>query len=594
MEGKVMRAWLITSAAAAALAACSPSGGSGNANGGGTGAGGISYGPGGATQANAQWTPFVQSFIDGWFKLDPAFAVYQGKHEFDGRLPDWSNAGLQRQADFLKSGIAKAQGFSDSSLTPQQRFERDYLIKVAQGKLFWLTDADQPHTNPAYYVGGGLDPNVYLARPYADLPTRMKAVIRMFDNVPAAAANIRANLKTPMPASFIDYGVAAFNGFADFYAHDAGQAFAGVKDPALQKQFAASSTNASKAMRDIATWLQSQRGSATTNFALGADRFSRMLETTEDVDIPLDQLEAIGKADLAKNQSALKDACAKFAPGATIEACTRKMQDDKPAGGPVEAARRQIPMLKQFVLSHDLVTIPGTEQAKVEEAPPYNRQNSAYIDPPGPFDKGIPSVYYIAPPDPSWPKAEQEAFIPGKADLLFTTVHEVMPGHFVQFLHANRSPSIFGRLFVGYAYAEGWAHYAEQMMWDAGLGNGDPETHIGQLSNALLRDCRFLSAIGMHAHGMTQAQSEEMFETQCFQDKGNAKQQAARGTYDPAYLNYTMGKLMIMKLRADWTATRGGRKAWKAFNDQFLSYGGPPIPLVRQAMMNEREARAAF
>jgi len=585
MKGK----WL-AAIAVAVLTACSPSQPKESDNPAVT----IPYGPGGAKTANADWTKFVDGFIDGWFKLDPAFAVYEGKHEFDGQLPDWSDAGLKRQADFLNAAVTKAQGFTNANLTPRQRFERDYLIKVAQGKLFWLTDADQPHTNPAYYVGEGLDPNVYLARPYADLPTRMKAVIRLFNNVPAAAANIRVNLKTPMPLSFVNYGVAAFNGFADFYAHDARQAFAQVKDSALQQQFAASSAKASKAMRDIATWLADQKPTATTDFALGAARFSRMLAATEDVDTPLDQLEAIGKADLAKNQAALKQACAQFAPGATIEACAKKMQADKPDGGPVDAARRQIPMLKQFVVSHDLVGIPGTEEAKVEEAPPYNRQNSAYIDPPGPFDKGIPSVYYIAPPDPSWPKAEQEAFIPGKADLLFTTVHEVMPGHFVQFLHANRVPSIFGQLFVGYAYAEGWAHYAEQMMWDAGLGNGDPEVHIGQLTNALLRDCRFLSAIGMHARGMTQAQSEQMFETQCYQDKGNAEQQAARGTYDPAYLNYTLGKLMIMKLRQDWTATRGDRKAWRAFNDEFLSYGGPPIPLVRQAMMNEPIAKAMF
>jgi hypothetical protein len=552
------------------------------------------YAPGGASQPNPNWQPFVDSFIDGWFKLNPSFAVYEGKHEFDGQLPDWSEAGLKRQADFLNAAIQKAQGFSDASLTGEQKFQRDYLIKVAQGQLFWLTDADQPHTNPAYYVNGGLDPNVYLARPYADLPTRMKAVIRFFDNVPGAAANIRANLKTPMPASFVKYGISAFNGFADFYGHDAAQAFTGVKDQALQQQFAQSAAKASKAMRDIATWLESQKGSATTNFALGPARFSRMLLMTEDVDTPLDQLEAIGKADLARNQAALKDACSEFDPGASIPDCVKKMSADKPQGGPVAAARQQIPMLRQFVTSHDIVTIPGTEQALVKESPPYNRQNSAYIDPPGPFDKGIPSVYYISPPDPSWPKAEQEAFIPGKDDLLFTTVHEVMPGHFVQFLHANRSPWIFGQLFVGYAYAEGWAHYGEQMMWDAGLGNGDPEVHIGQLSNALLRDCRFLSAIGMHAHGMTEAQSKQMFIDQCYQDEGNADQQAARGTYDPAYLNYTMGKLMILKLRDDWTASRGGRKAWKAFHDQFLNYGGPPIPLVRQQMMNEPTARAVF
>jgi uncharacterized protein (DUF885 family) len=177
---------------------------------------------------------------------------------------------------------------------------------------------------------------------------------------------------------------------------------------------------------------------------------------------------------------------------------------------------------------------------------------------------------------------------------MFTSVHEVMPGHFVQFLHANRSPSLFGQLFVGYAFAEGWAHYAEEMMWDAGLNNGDPETHIGQLANALLRDCRFLSAIGMHTGGMTQDQSRDLFVKQCFQDEGTARQQSARGTYDPAYLNYTLGKLMIRKLRNDWVATRGGRKAWKDFHDAFLSYGGPPIPLVRQAMMGAPNAKAVF
>ncbi|MEO8743137.1 MAG: DUF885 family protein, partial [Lysobacteraceae bacterium] len=177
---------------------------------------------------------------------------------------------------------------------------------------------------------------------------------------------------------------------------------------------------------------------------------------------------------------------------------------------------------------------------------------------------------------------------PGKDVLLFTSSHEVFPGHFVQFLHANRSDWIFGRLFVGYAYAEGWAHYCEEMMFDAGLEGATPEVHIGQLSEALLRDVRFISAIGMHTEGMTVAESDKMFREKAFQDPGNAMQQAARGTYDPAYLNYTLGKLMIMQLREDWTASRGGRSAWKAFHDQFLSYGGPPIPLVRAEMMDSK------
>jgi uncharacterized protein (DUF885 family) len=206
---------------------------------------------------------------------------------------------------------------------------------------------------------------------------------------------------------------------------------------------------------------------------------------------------------------------------------------------------------------------------------------------PGPYEKNMPSTYYVAPPDPSWTPQQRADYIPGEANLLFTSVHEVWPGHFLQFLHANRSRSTFGRVFVGYAFAEGWAHYAEEMMWEQGLGNGDPETHVGQLSNALLRNVRYLSAIGMHARGMSVAESERMFREEGYQGEATARQQAARGTFDPEYLDYTMGKLMIRKLRDDWSASRGGRAAWKQFHDAFLAYGGPPIPLVRAAMMGK-------
>jgi hypothetical protein len=542
----------------------------------------------------SDWKSFRDTFIEDWFKISPADAVYQGRHDFDGGLGDWSPAGLKRQGDFLHDAIAKAKAFDPAKLDKQAAFERDYLVTVASGKLFWLEDADFPHRNPSWYVGAGLDPNVYIARNYADAPTRMRAMVSFLRKIPTATAQIRENLKAPLPLSYINFGVAAFNGFGDYYTGDAKKAFADVKSPALQEEFDKAATAASKSMHELGKWLEGQRGSATQDFALGADKFSRMIKQTEGVDVPLATLEAAGRADLARNQQALTAACAKFAPGATVPACMAKMNANKPINNdPVAEARKQIPELRAFVLKSDVVTIPDQEQALVEESPPYNRQNSAYIDPPGPFEKGIPSVYYISPPDPSWSKAEQDGFIPGKNDLLFTSVHEVMPGHFLQFRHANASPSLFGRLFVGYAFAEGWAHYAEEMMWEAGLHDGDPETHVGQLSNALLRDCRYLSAIGLHAHGMTQEQSRKMFVEQCYQDEGNAKQQSARGTYDPAYLNYTMGKLMIRKLRTDWTATHGGRAGWKAFHDQLLSFGGPPIPLVRKAMLGG-DGKAVF
>lgn len=542
--------------------------------------------------AQAAWKDFVQATIQQWFTLDPSTAVYQGDHRFDGKLPDWSEAGLATRIAFLRSVVSDAGAYTN--LSPQDAMERDNLVSYARRELFWIVDADRPHNNPDWYITGGLDPNVYVSREYADKPTRMRAMINFFNAVPTAAANIRANLKTPLPASFVKYGVAGFGGFAEYYRGDARTAFADVADPALQAEFKASSEKAGQAMADLTAWLKTQQASATQNFPMGADRFSKMLKETEMVDLPLDQIEAIGRADLKRNQEALKLACARYTPGKSIAQCFDKLNADKPKEGPVAAAAAQIPELTAFVREKDLATIPGTEQALVRESPPYNRQNSAYIDPPGPFEKGIPSIYYISPPDPAWSKQKQQDYIPGKNDLLFTSVHEVMPGHFLQFLHSNRAPSWIARIFVPYAYAEGWAHYTEEMMWEAGLGNGDAGVHVGQISNALLRDCRFLSAVGMHARGMTQAQSQAMFEKECYQTEGTAEQQAARGTYDPAYLNYTLGKLMIRKLRDDWTATRGGKAAWKSFHDTFLGFGGAPIPLIRQQMMNEPEPRAVF
>ncbi|HEX6073362.1 MAG TPA: DUF885 domain-containing protein [Sphingomicrobium sp.] len=552
---------------------------------------------GGNAQASAEagdWPAFVNNFIEATFRADPGFAVQQGRHEFDGQIADLSEGGIAAQVDRLKKAVADAEAFSDDKLTPEQRYERAYLVAVAKGQLFWIdpTGADQLHNNPAAYLDY-VDPSVYVTVPYAPKEVRLKAYIKFLQNIPRATEQMRANIKTPMATSFVDYASKAFGGFVTYYPGDGMAAWKGVGTPEDQQALKTATDNAVKAMRDTVAWVESQRATSKPNFALGRDKFQRMLADTEMVTTPLDQLERIGRADLAANQKLLGEACGRYAPGATLQACMAKMSADKSKGGAVAGARAQLAGLKQFIIQHDIVTIPGPEEAKVEEAPPYNRQNFAYINIPGPYEKNLPSVYYIAPPDPSWPKAEQEAFVPGEADLLFTSIHEVWPGHFLNFLHANRSKNMFGRVFVGYAFAEGWAHYTEEMMRVEGVGGGTDETMIGQLSNALLRDCRFISAIGMHTGSMTQQQSYDLFRNQCYQDAGNARQQAARGTYDPAYLNYTMGKLMIRKLRDDWAASRGGQKAWKAFHDQFLSYGGPPIPLVRQQMMGGK-AEAVF
>ncbi|MFI4958748.1 MAG: DUF885 domain-containing protein [Lysobacterales bacterium] len=533
---------------------------------------------------NAALETAVDGFIDGMFQHYPTFAANAGKHEFDGKLPDYSAAGLKADADWLHAERARFAAFGDDKLDANSRFHRDYVLAVIDGQLFWLEDSGFPYNNPAFYTDD-LSPSMYLTRPYAPLPQRMAAFVAYQEALPGAIAQIKANFKLPLPASYIDLGVNSFGGYASFFKTDVPAIFADVKDDTLQARFKASNAAAIKATQDMADWLKAQKPHATQDYALGAGKFSKMLHATELVDLPLDQLKAIGESDLQRNLDALKTACDQFAPGQSLSTCVAREAADKPVGGAVEGARAQLASLRQFILDKNLVSIPGPEQATAEEAPPFNRGNFAYIEIPGPYEKNLPSVYYIAPPDPTWSKADQQAYIPGKAALLFVSSHEVWPGHFLQFLHANRAHWKFGQLFVGYAFAEGWAHYAEEMMFDAGVDGATPEVHIGQLTNALLRDVRYLSAIGLHTGGLTIAQSEQMFRDKAFQDPGNARQQAARGTYDPAYLNYTMGKLMIMQLRQDWIAAHPGPDALKAFHDQFLSYGGPPIPLVRQQML---------
>jgi uncharacterized protein (DUF885 family) len=536
-----------------------------------------------ATQVGS-WDTFVDSFVEGYFSTHPDFAVRAGRHDFDGKLPNWSSDAVTSEVERLRSARERALGFNAALLNESQRFERDYLIAVIARDLFWLEAAQWPYRNPMFY-SQALDPNVYLTREYAPLAARMRAYIAYARAIPTAVEQIRKNLRTPLPRTYVDLGQKVFSGLAAYYAKDVAAVFASVKQSRLQSELRAANARAAQAMEGLAKWLAAQGATATDAFALGPALYSKMLRDTEGVDVSVDRLEKVGRADLERNLAALREACHQHSPEATIPECIAEVQAPKPKGGPVEGAGRQLHDLKAFVIAKDLVTIPGPGKVRVAESPPYHRWNLAYIDIPGPLDRRLSSVYYVAPPDPSWSKTEREAYIPGKADLLFISVHEVWPGHFLQYLHSNRSRSKLGQLFVGYGFAEGWAHYTEEMMWEAGLGNGDPKTHIGQLLNALLRNVRYLSAIGLHTRAMTVDASQRMFRELAFQDVGNAKQQAARGTFDPAYINYTLGKLMIRKLREDWTASRGGRTAWRSFHDQFLSFGGPPIPLIRAAML---------
>jgi hypothetical protein len=536
------------------------------------------------------WSEFIAAYIEDYFRAQPFSAVDAGRHEFDGQAPDWSKEGIAKEIARLKSARGEAQKYEPGSLSAQERFERDYFISEVDDDLYWLERAEWPFRSPTWYLDR-LDPDVYLTRDYAPLEKRMEAYIGYARALPKLAADVRANLRTPLPKTYVERGIGGFGGYAEFFRADVPKVFASVRNPELQQQFAQANEAAARAMEELETWLESERKNATDGFAIGEALFMEMVRQTEGVTASLPELVAAGRNDLERNLKALREACAKYLPDGTLEKCVAKMSANKSRGGSVEVARAQLEDLRTFVREKKLVSIPTEDQCRVDEAPPYNRANFAYINIPGPYEKpDVAWTYYVAPPDPSWSAEERAAYIPGRADLLFTSVHEVWPGHFLQFKHANRNPSKFIAMNVGYAYGEGWAHYTEEMMWEAGLGNGNPEEHIGQLTNALLRNVRYISALGLHAQGMTLEESETMFRERALSDPGSARQQAARGTYDPGYLNYTLGKLMIRKMRADWLVKQGlpadaPPEKWLAFHDQFLSYGGPPIPMVRREML---------
>jgi hypothetical protein len=533
-------------------------------------------------ESKQPWAEFAATVIDDYYARNPETAVDAGLHQYDGQMSDLSMAAVDEYAAWLDTVLAAAATYDD--LGGIEAFERDYLSTALEGELFWIRESGFLAKNPLTYAGA-IGISVYVDREYAPLEQRLRAYTRYMEQVPSMLEQMKKNLQPPLPAPYVEMGYRVLSGFVEYLSTTVPEIFSPVEDEQLQRQFKAANDAAVEAIRQSVAWLDGLKATATNDYALGEERFLRMLSATQGVDITLAELKAAGQRNLDANLETLYEACAEFAPGESTEDCVSKVTANKPEGGAVAGARAQLPMLKAFVVDNDIASIPGTEDALVDEAPPHRRFNFAYINIPGPFETGLPSTYYIAPPDPEWSEEDQLAYIPGEADLLAVSVHEVWPGHFLQFLHSNRTKNNVGQHFGTYTFSEGWAHYTEQMMVDAGLGDGDPEVRIGQLLNALLRNVRYMSAIGLHTEGMTVEESQQMFAEQAFQDFGNASQQAYRGTYDPGYLNYTLGKLMINKLREDWTTGRGGREAWGRFHDQFLGYGVPPIPLVREQML---------
>jgi hypothetical protein len=386
-------------------------------------------------EAQQPWAEFAANVIDEYYRQNPETAVDAGLHEYDGQMSDVSIEAANAYAAWIDTVLAEAASYSD--LEGIEAFERDYLATALGGELFWIRDSGFMTNNPLVYTRA-IGVSVYVDREYAPLEQRLMAYTQYMEQVPDMLQQMKENLRPPLPAPYVEMGFRIFSGMVEYLSTTVPEIFAPVEDEQLQRQFEAANGAAIEAIQAAASWLEEQKATASNDFALGEERFLKMLSATQGVDITLEDLKAAGQRNLDANLEMLYAACAEFAPGESTEACIAKVSGNKPEGGAVAGARRQLPMLKEFVVDNNIASIPGTEDALVDEAPPHRRFNFAYINIPGPFETGLPSTYFIAPPDPEWSEEDQLAYVPGETDLLAVSVHEVWPGHFLQFLHSNR------------------------------------------------------------------------------------------------------------------------------------------------------------
>jgi len=379
----------------------------------------------------------------------------------------------------------------------------------------------------------------------------------------------------------------------DFFRHDVPDAFSSVQDSKLQSEFRASNQGVIDALTAYQRYLQKKLlPGSHGDFRIGAENYRKKLLYEEMVDIPLDRLLEIGYADLRRNQQSLTEVAAKIDPKRTPQEVLASLEKDHPAPDQLLQTFRDLLVgLRQYIEQKQIITIPSQVLPIVEETPPFMRAlTTASMDTPGAYEtKATEAMFNVTLPDPGWPREKTEKWMEGfnRGTLTSTAIHEVFPGHYVQFLWVKQAPTKTRKLLYAASNAEGWAHYCEQMMLDEGYGGGSPQLRVGQLQDALLRDARFIVGIQMHTQNMTVNQAKEFFIKEGYQLPPMAEVEAKRGTSDPTYLVYTLGKLQIMKLREDYRKLKGDKFSLLEFHDRFMQQGAIPLKIIRKAMLGD-------
>lgn len=539
------------------------------------------------------FSAFVDEYYDAAFAWSPSGGTAVGFHQYDRQMEDRSAGAYAKRIATLEGLQTKAAAFKPADLSPQDAADLQILQNQIEAELLDVKTLQIWKHNPIDYVGapgGAVD--LIMKREFAPAKERLQAVTARLQGAPALVAAMKANVTNP-PKEFTDLGVRVAAGSVGFLKEDVAKWAKDAADGDAQvlADFQKADDAAVQAMQDAAEWLKSDLLPRSKGaYAIGAESFAKKMLYEEMVDLPLDKLLAVGQANLDKDYKDFVETAKKINPKLSPAAVMKSIEDEHPTEADLlPAARRTVEGIRSFLLEHKIVTIPSEVRPLIKETPPYARVGSfASMDTPGAYEtKATEAFYYITPPEKEWDAKHKEEHLRlyNKYVMQMITIHEAFPGHYTQFLWARQFPSKVRKLSGGGANIEGWAHYGEQMLLEEGYGNGDPKVHLAQLSEALLRDCRYVNGIMLHTQGWTVEQGQKLFEEKGFQEPANAFEESRRGAYNPTYLYYTLGKLMIFKLRADYKQLKGADYSLRGFHDEFLRQGPLPLKLMRQALL---------
>jgi uncharacterized protein (DUF885 family) len=553
-----------------------------------------------STQANAasqlsksKLEELAEKYIAFSFESSPTSATDSGVHTYDHALEDYSKQAILKELAYYENFLKEIETVPLSDLTLADQIDLHLLKNDCQSRLLQIKEIRGWQRNPDLYSSLA-SASIYslIKRDFAPAKIRLAAAISREKAISALLNAGKENLVNP-PQIYTKIALEQLPGTINFFRNDVPTAFADVKDQGLQEEFQAVNQKAIKDLEDYQSFLkQTLLPKSKGSFALGSALYARKLLYDEMVTTPVDQLLAIGEAELRRLQSEFVKTAKEIDPAHTprevLDSCAK---DHPKADQLLNSIQAELAGLKQYCLDHSIVSMPTTGVLKVAETPPFMRATTfAAMDTPGPFEtKAREAFYYATIPEKNWTAEHIEEHLRefSKGTIITTSVHEAYPGHYVQFLWQNTLPSKVRKLFGCGSNSEGWAHYCEQMMIDEGLGGGDKRLRLVQLQEALLRACRYVVAIKLHTQGMTLKQAIDFFVKEGYMEKANADREAKRGTEDPTYLVYTLGKLEILKLRDDYKQLKGASFSLKDFHDRFLQEGSPPLPLVRAALLDQ-------